>query len=141
MAEQLVAHGTKENIDDIGKYEETLKEGDEAIVTLNLSWDIGSWAADAIDAGARAARIPLTRKVEYSGSSPARIRIYWRKGFAHWVALAVVIASVAFIVWLAITTWQLNKVVPGLGTTWMTILPIAIIGLIAYLILTKKVPI
>lgn len=140
MAE-LIAEGTKANLSDIQNYEAQLKEGDEAMVTLNLSSNVGQTAVNILESGLRIGNVPLTRKLEYTTGSPARIRIYWRKGALHWAIILGIIISVALVIWYVITSWQLSKISPALGVSFMTIVPIVIIGLIAYLILKRKIPI
>lgn len=130
----LIASGDRNNLADLGRYEDKFAEGDRGILVLNMSIDTNEGQARQVEALMRMQGVKLTRPVEYRGK---QLLIYFQKA-APWLAIIAGVLIVLGIILLLMISWQLLKV---MGLNPAVVMPFLLLGgviLIGYYLMSAR---
>lgn len=139
MAE-IIAQGTAWNFSTIPNYEDKFGEGERGIIKIGLKSPLPDAVVNGIDSALRQAGVTLTEKVKQTSSSPATLRIRFRKTMP-WLAIIIGVIVAGIVIWVLVTSWQLLKEVGIEPAKVMPFILLGIIAVVGFIVLTKgKIP-
>jgi len=127
MGEQIIAQGNVWNLYKLGDYDASFKEGETGNIRLFLKSPVSNAVVSGLESALKTAGMTLNGHVTQTTSSPAVIRIPFKRTLPPLAIAAIVIVAIAAICVLLLS-WNVSK---DVGLPMKYTIPLIILAVIA----------